>query len=226
MYKFWKYYYEGAEADYEKEFGSAFPKQIVKKLKPGDAVYVDLDKNGVIDANDMSRDNGYTDDPQYIAGLQFGFQWKGLSMSAQFTGAWNVTRLISDVFRQPFYRSSSNNDGGLLQYHVDNTWTPDNPSQSAEYPRATWENAVQNYATSTLYEKDAKYLRLKTLQVAYDFRFPWMHTLGLNQLQLALSGYNLFTVTPYKWGDPETRASSSPSYPLQRTYTISLKLGF
>lgn len=76
MYKFWKYYYDGAEADYEKEFGSAFPKQIVKKLKPGDAVYVDLDKNGVIDANDMSRDNGYTDDPQYIAGLQFGFQWK------------------------------------------------------------------------------------------------------------------------------------------------------
>lgn len=150
----------------------------------------------------------------------------GLSMSAQFTGAWNVSRLISDVFRQPFYRSSSNNDGGLLQYHVDNTWTPDNPSQSAEYPRATWENATQNYATSTLYEKDAKYLRLKTLQVAYDFRFPWMHTLGLNQLQLALSGYNLFTVTPYKWGDPETRASSSPSYPLQRTYTISLKLGF
>ena len=226
MYKFWKYYYEGAEADYEKEFGSPFPKQIVKNLKPGDAVYVDLDKNGVIDGNDMSRDNGYTDDPQYIAGLQFGFQWKGLSMSAQFTGAWNVSRLISDVFRQPFYRSSSNNDGGLLQYHVDNTWTPDNPSQSAEYPRATWENATQNYATSTLYEKDAKYLRLKTLQVAYDFRFPWMHTLGLNQLQLALSGYNLFTVTPYKWGDPETRASASPSYPLQRTYTISLKLGF
>jgi hypothetical protein len=50
--------------------------------------------------------------------------------------------------------------------------------------------------------------------------------LGINRAQLALSGYNLLTFTPYIWGDPETRASSSPSYPLQRTYTASLKLNF
>ena len=147
-------------------------------------------------------------------------------MNAQFTGAWNVSRSISDVFRQPFYSSSSTTEGGLLQYHVDNTWTADNPSQDAEYPRATWANAQNNYVTSTLFEKDAKYLRLKTLQIAYDFHFPFMKALGLTQLQLALSGYNLFTITPYKWGDPETRASNAPSYPLQRTYTASLKLGF
>jgi hypothetical protein len=53
-----------------------------------------------------------------------------------------------------------------------------------------------------------------------------MKKLGMNQLQLALSGYNLFTITPYKFGDPEARASTTPSYPLQRTYTASLKVGF
>ena len=53
-----------------------------------------------------------------------------------------------------------------------------------------------------------------------------MKTLGLNQLQLAISGYNLLTFSPYIWGDPETRASNAPSYPLQRTFTASLKLGF
>ena len=142
------------------------------------------------------------------------------------TGAWNVSRLISDVFRRPFQASGNTTYGGLLQYHIDNTWTAENPSQDAEYPRATWTNADQNYANSTLYEKDAKYLRLKTLQIAYDFKFPFMKKLGLNQLQLALSGYNLLTFSPYKWGDPEARASNSPSYPLQRTYTASLKLGF
>ncbi len=226
QFKFWKFYYDGAEADYQKEFGTAFPKQLVNELKPGDAVFVDLDKNGVIDGNDMSRDYGYTDDPQYIAGLSFGLEWKGFSFNAMLTGAWNVSRMISDVFRQPFYSSSSTTQGGLLQYHVDNTWTVDNPSQSSEYPRATWINAAQNYVESTLYEKDAKYLRLKTIQVAYDFKMPWMKVLGLTQCQLALSAYNLFTLTPYKWGDPETNASSSPSYPLQRTYTASLKLGF
>ena len=226
QYKFWKYYYEGAEADYEKEFGSPFPTQLVTKLYPGDPVFVDLDKNGEINANDQSRDYGYTDDPQYIAGLNLALYYKNISFSAQFTGAWAVSRVLGDVFRRPFQNRSTVLDGGLLQYHLDNTWTVANPDANAEYPRATWENANQNYAGSTLFEKDAKYLRLKTLQIAYDFHFPFMKKLGMNQLQLALSGYNLFTITPYKFGDPEARASTTPSYPLQRTYTASLKVGF
>ena len=152
--------------------------------------------------------------------------YKQFSFSAQLTGAWAVSRVLGDVFRRPFQNRSTLNDGGLLQYHIDNTWTEDNPSQSAEYPRATWENGDQNYAGSTLYEKDAKYLRLKTIQVAYDFQFPFMKKLGMNQLQLSLSAYNLLTFTPYLWGDPEARASTTPSYPLQRTYTASLKIGF
>ena len=69
-------------------------------------------------------------------------------------------------------------------------------------------------------------MRLKTMQIAYDFDFPFMKKLGMKQLQLSLSGYNLFTITPYKFGDPEARASTTPSYPLQRTYTASLKIGF
>ena len=46
----------------------------------------------------MSRDYGYTDDPEYIAGLNLGFKWKDLSVNMQFTGAWNVSRYLSDVF--------------------------------------------------------------------------------------------------------------------------------
>ncbi len=226
LLKFWKFYYDGAEADYEKEFGSKFPTQLVGTLEPGDCVYVDLNKDGKIDGNDYFRGNAYTDDPEYIAGLTIGFQWKGLSFNTQMTSAWNVTRLISDVFRRPFQAASTNTDGGLLEYHLNHTWTVDNPSQDSEYPRATWINGDQNYANSTLYEKDAKYFRIKTIQLAYDFNFPFMKKLGLNQLQLAVSAYNLLTFSPYIWGDPETRASNSPSYPLQRSYTASLKLAF
>jgi hypothetical protein len=69
-------------------------------------------------------------------------------------------------------------------------------------------------------------LRVKTIQLAYDFNLPFMKKLGLSQLQLAVSAYNLLTFSPYIWGDPETRASNAPSYPLQRTYTASIKLGF
>jgi len=231
QYLFFEYYEDpsgnnaGTASRYKAKYGEDLPSQI-KELKPGDAVYVDLNHDGVINADDMSRDYGHTDDPQYIGGLSFGFSWKNLSLNTQWTAAWNVSRMLSDVFMKPFVSASSDSQGGLLKYQVEHTWTTDNPSQDAEYPRATWTNADQNYVASTLYEKDSKYFRLKTLQVAYDFHFPFMKRIGMDQLQLALSGYNLLTFTPYLWGDPETRASSSPSYPLQRTYTLSLKIGF
>ena len=226
QYQFWRFYDEDTPALYEKTFGEPFPTQLVANIQPGDAVYVDLDHNGLIDGNDMTRGLGYTDDPEYMVGLNLGFSWKGLSVNTQWTGAWNVSRMVSDVFRTPFQGRDNNKYGGLLVYHLENTWTADNPSQSAKYPRASWKNNAQNYAESTLYEQDAKYLRLKTLQIAYDFHAPFMKKMGMNQLQLALSGYNLLTFTPYIWGDPEVTASRSPTYPLQRTYMLSLKVGF
>lgn len=225
QYVFWRYYDEQTPELYQKTFNRPFPTHSVT-LQNGDAVYVDLNGDRTIDGNDMSYDYGFTDDPEYMVGLNFGFAWKNWELSTQWTGAWNVSRMISDVFRQPFVSSSGNTAGGLLAYHLANTWTPENPSQSAEYPRATQVNATNNYATSTLFEKDSKYLRLKTLQVAYNFQFPLMKKLGLTTCQLAFSGYNLLTFTPYLWGDPEATASNAPSYPLTKTYTLSLKLGF
>ena len=225
QYVFWRYYDESTPELYEKTFNRPFPTHSVV-LENGDAVYVDLNGDRKIDANDMSYDYGFTDDPEYMIGLNLGFSWKNWEVNTQWTGAWNVSRMISDVFRQPFVSSAGSNAGGLLSYHLDHTWTPENPSQSAEYPRATQVNASNNYATSTLFEKDAKYLRLKTLQVAYNFQFPLMKKLGLTTCQLAFSGYNLLTFSPYLWGDPEATASNAPTYPLTKTYTLSLKLGF
>ena len=226
QYQFWRFYDENTPTLYEKTFGEPFPTQLIENIQPGDAVYVDLDHNGKIDGNDMTRALGYTDDPEYMVGLNLGFSWKGLSVNTQWTGAWNVSRMISDVFRTPFTGRDNNKYGGLLKYHLEHTWTPENPSQDSKYPRASWKSNAQNYAESTLYEQDAKYLRLKTLQIAYDFHAPFMKKVGMNQLQLALSGYNLLTFTPYLWGDPEVTASKSPTYPLQRTYMLSLKVGF
>ena len=225
QYVFFRYYDEQTPELYEKTFNRPYPEQMTV-LQNGDAVYVDLNGDRIIDSNDMSRDYGYTDDPEYMLGFNLGFSWKNWEVSTQWTAAWNVSRMISDVFRQPFFSAADPETGGLLAYHLDNTWTPDNPSQDAKYPRATFTNRNNNYATSTLYEQDSKYLRLKTLQVAYNFDLPFMKKLGLNTLQLAFSGYNLWTVTPYLWGDPETRASNAPSYPLSKTYTLSLKVGF
>ncbi len=226
MYKFFRFYDADTPRLYEETFGEPYPQQLVD-LQDGDAVFVDLDHNGKIDDDDKTRSLGYTDDPEYLFGLNAGFSYKAWEFNMQWTGALNVTRVISDVFRYPFLSRTAKDDGGLLAYHLDHTWMPENPSQSAEYPRASWSHGdVNNYQDCALYEKDAKYLRLKTVMVAYNLKAPFLHKLGMDRVQIALSGYNLLTFTPYIWGDPETRASVSPSYPLQRTYTLSLKFNF
>lgn len=226
MYQFFEFYNEDTPRRYEETFGQPFPQQLVE-LKDGDAVFVDLDGNGIIDGNDKTRQLGFTDDPEYVLGLNAGFNWKNFEFNMQWTGAWGVTRMLGESFRMPFRSRTDYTTGGLLQYIVDNSWDPDNPSQDAEYPRATWTNGqVNNYQDCALYEKDASYLRLKTLMVAYNFDFPFFERLGISRAQLAFSGYNLLTFTPYIWGDPETTASTDPTYPLQRTYTLSLKLNF
>ena len=225
LYKFWRYYDEGTPALYEQTFGKPFPDHRTD-LQPGDCVYVDLDGNGVIDSNDMTRELGYTDDPEYIAGLNMGFSWKNFEFSMQWTGAWNVSRMLDEGFRTPFTSNADTTTGGLLLYQYESTWTPQNPSQSAAYPRATWANAENNYADSGLYEVNSSYLRLKTLQVAYNFQFPLMKKLKMNTCQLTFSGYNLLTFTGFKWGDPESKVAGAPTYPLTKTYSLSLKLGF
>jgi TonB-linked SusC/RagA family outer membrane protein len=224
--KFWRFYDADAEALYQKEFGTPLADHGLV-LRPGDPVFVDLNSDGVIGPEDVSYDYGYTDDPRYVVGLNMGFNWKNWDVALQWTGAWNVSRTLGDVFQRPFVKNDSKTQGGLLRYHLTNSWTPDNPSQSAKYPRPSWPDRESNsYRTSTLYEVNSSYLRLKSMQIAYNFHFPFMERIKLETFQLALSGYNLLTFTDYIWGDPESRASGSPEYPLQRSVSLSLKLGF
>ncbi len=226
-YKFFGYLSENTAADYIRQYGTALPTQLISDLRPGDCVYVDLNGDGKIDSDDVTLEMGYTEDPEYTVGLNLGFSWKRLSVNSQWTGAWNVSRVLGGVFRYPFYTASTFEQGGLLKYQVENSWTEENPDPNAKYPRVSLEHGkVNNYQNTDLYSVDAKYLRLKTLQVSYNCMFPFVKKLGVTNLQLSLSGYNLLTFTPFIWGDPETRVDDSPSYPLQRTYTVTLKVGF
>lgn len=222
LYKFWGFYDETANERYNAEFGQDIPDHGAQ-LYPGDAIYVDLNNDGVIDGDDQSRELGaFTDRPEWTAGLNLGFQWKGFDVSAQLTGAWNVDRML-DEFRRPLGDTANKS---LLKYQYDNTWRSSADSQSAKFPRISTTSAANNYRGSTLYLYDASYLRLKSLEVGYTFNFPWMKKIQMQNLRLYCSAYNLFTITDFIWGDPESEQSSRPKYPLIRTFNFGLKVGF
>ena len=222
MYKFWGFYDETADLRYQEEFGIPISDHGIT-LQPGDAVYVDLNKDGKLDGNDATRDIGFTDLPEYTAGLNLGFSWKNFDFSMQWTGAWNVDRMLSE-FRQPL---GDTQNKGLLLYQYENTWRSSEDSYTAKFPRITATNRKNNFEKgSDLYLINASYLRLKNIEIGYNFDFPFMRKLKLNSCRMYVNGYNLLTVTAFDWGDPESRQSDRPNYPLTRVFNIGLKLGF
>ena len=221
MYKFWGFFDETADVRYQEEYGRPIADHGIT-LAPGDCVYVDLNGDGKLDGNDATRNIGYTDVPEYTAGLNAGFSWKNFDFSMQWTGGWNVDRMLSE-FRRPL---GDTNNKGLLLYQYENTWRSSADTYTAEFPRASSLHATNNYAGTDLYLINSSYLRLKSLEVGYNFNFPFMKKMKLNTCRLYVNGYNLLTFTGFKWGDPESRQSDRPNYPLTRVFNIGLKLGF
>lgn len=124
-------------------------------------------------------------------------------------------------------------DKGYLPVIYDfmgDTWTPDNTD--AKYPRLRSSGTINgnnNYAQSDFWLINGAYLRLKTLNVGYDFKHKLLKkTPWITKCTLALSGYNLFTISPAtKYGmDPEIGDTNFYDYPTTRTYAISLNIGF
>lgn len=218
--EFWGFYDETANERYKEQYGQDIAEH-AGGLEPGDVVYVDLNKDGIIDSDDVTK-AGYTNNPEYVAGVNLGFSWKNLDFSMQWTGAWNTSRLLQETFREPM---GDTNGKGLLLYQYDQRWTPETAS-TAKLPRATLAHKTNNYQSSNLFLVDASYLRLKNIEIGYDLKLPVFQRAGVDKCRLYLSAYNLFTFSDFDLGDPESRTSSRPEYPLTRVINLGLKVGF
>lgn len=190
-------------------------------VAPGDAMYADLNNDGVVDGDDTMV-AGFSNRPEYIFGLNGTFRYKGFSLTMNWVGATNVNKMMEIEYRIPFTNSGNR---GLLQYFYDDCWTQENPDGAL--PRAAEASETWNSSNSTLWLRDASYIRLKTLTLGYTFRQNrFFKKLGISSLDLTLTGYNLLTFSPMKFEDPETVADNSGQYPLVKTYNLGLNINF
>lgn len=196
--------------------------QPYQRVYPGDAMYQDLNGDNIVDGNDKCV-TGYSNRPEYTFGLNMGFNWKGFSLSMQWTGATNVDKQYEIDYRIPFTNAGKR---GLLTYFYDGCWTPEN-QLGAKYPRAAETSESWNSELSTLWIEDASYLRLKSLNIGYTISGKeFLKKIGINSLGITFSGYNLLTFTPLTYIDPEGVTNNSGTYPLVKVYSFGLNLNF
>ncbi|MCD8229204.1 MAG: TonB-dependent receptor [Bacteroides ovatus] len=196
--------------------------QPYQRVYPGDAMHQDLNGDNIVDGNDKCV-TGYSNRPEYTFGLNMGFNWKGFSLSMQWTGATNVDKQYEIDYRILFTNAGKR---GLLTYFYDGCWTPEN-QLGAKYPRAAETSESWNSELSTLWIEDASYLRLKSLNIGYTISGKeFLKKIGINSLGITFSGYNLLTFTPLKYIDPEGVTNNSGTYPLVKVYSFGLNLNF
>ena len=225
-YDLFEFYQPGSEERYKAAYGVDMPQQMAKPdnsdLKYGDAVYVDLNGDGLIDTNDR-KPLGYTDTPEITFSLNASFHWKGLDFSMLWTGADHVSRTLNGYFRDQF---GSTDTSALAQWVADNSWTEDNPN--AILPRISFTHRVHNNRDSQAWMINSRYIRLKNVEIGYTFgkvkRMPFF-----NYIRVFVSGQNLLTFSRFDGNDPEAPGQGldfGVRYPMTRVCNIGAQFNF
>ncbi len=194
-------------------------------VRPGDIRYKDLNDDGIINANDESA-IGYGSTPRMVYGLSLSGGLANFDLSLFFQGVGLVDFNYTSGFgTTPFPEGATY---GNMYTQILNRWTPENPDQSAFYPRlSTNQDATTNYYTSTHWIKRADYLRLKQAELGYSFTGKvLLKKFALSKLRLFLSGTNLFTLSPWKFWDPELGDGRGTVYPNISTYNFGIRANF
>ena len=69
------------------------PQMALGTPRPGDALFKDLNGDGVINGDDKTR-FGYAERPDYVFGFLGGLKWKNFEFSMQWTAAMNASRIL------------------------------------------------------------------------------------------------------------------------------------
>jgi TonB-linked SusC/RagA family outer membrane protein len=193
----------------------------LREFTGGDLMYVDQNKDGVID----TRDNVVIGraQPKLYGGLNNTFTYKGFSLDVflQYSLGNDVINATRHLLEQggPF-------DNGLVS--MARSWrTQGDVTDIPRIGERTVDGRGSNlntWAQTSRWVEDGSYLRLKNVAVNYNLPKPVASKLRLSNIRFYVSGQNLLTFTRYKGYDPEFNNSANVlllgldymNYPLPR----------
>lgn len=165
---------------------------------PGDAIYEDINNDGVINEYDIVYiGNGM---PVMTGGGGFSLKFKTWTLTTFFHGRFgqkviNEARMNSEAM----YKTDNQSKATLRRWRAE--------GDDTEIPRALY-NYGYNYLGSDRFVEKASYLRLKTLSLNYAIPKAICQRWGINNLNVFVTGYDLFTWTNYTGQDPEVSLPS------------------
>jgi TonB-dependent starch-binding outer membrane protein SusC len=196
-------------------------------VKPGYIKYKDVNGDGKINTDDQTIIGN--PNPKFTGGFSNNFSYKHFDLNVFFNfsvggDVMNANRLI--------FEGGGYNVGQNMYASYAGRWTPDNPSNKYY---ASGGAGPDNMSYSTRVIEDGSYLKLKTVQLGYNFSSSLLKRIKITNLRVYASAQNLYTWTKYTGFDPEVSKFGSSAlqpafdysvYPYARTITFGLNASF
>lgn len=182
----------------------------------------DLNRDGVLNSLDFVL-LGNTD-PKYFGGMGNSMGYRGFQMDVfvQFVKQTGKQAIFSSLItrpgtfgvNEPFDLLNRWQKSGDLTTYQMFTQTSANPAYGIS----------SKVASSSAVLTDASYVRIKNISVSYTLQKKWIQKLKMNNCRIYVQAQNLFTITNYIGGDPETQNTST--LPPLRMITAGIDIAF
>lgn len=196
-------------------------------VKPGDIKYRDLNGDGVINDYDWTYNHDfYSQSPEWVYGFGLTGEWKGIYAGVFFQGVANASvNLNSGGNFFPFYYGV---EASVRKEALESHWSTNDPyNQNVMFPRLTNNKTTHNNMASTWWYRSGDFLRLKNVEVGYEFSDKVLARHWIKRARLYVQGTNVAVWDDVKMWDPEMgNANGGAKYPLNMTWTFGLELGF
>ena len=195
-------------------------------VQPGDVKYLDLDKNGIVDQNDVTK-IGRSWVPEWNFAFGGRISYRGFDLECLFQGMAGVSANLLDNWTQTVAFVDNGNaypiaKGAWAYYPTEGI---DNRA-NATYPRLTTQGNSNNYRASSLWIKDASFLKLRNVELGYTFKSKDADKAGVKAIRCFVNGQNMLTFSPLlkEWGrDPE---NLSGLYPTLKSFNAGVSITF
>ena len=193
-------------------------------VDPADGSPMWYDKDGNITKvystdNRVAGDNSHCD---VTGGMTNTLSYKGFSLRFLVNyqiGGYAFTSFGRSMFSDGLYSSSQNQAVEQMD-----RWQK--PGDVALSPKPIWGISTSSVMNSTRYLYNKTMFRLQNLVLSYRFGRDLIKPLGLNQCTVSLIGNNLLAYSPYASSDHNSYKTCMSGYPLERSFSLSVNVGF
>lgn len=226
--RFYGYVYDGifqTEEEVKAHVGADGKTLLQPLAKPGDARFKNVNNDNALNSDDRAYIGNPNPDVIYGGSIELGYKGFDFSMYLQGVAGNDIWAGTKQLQR----RTSITN---LLAESYTDAWR--NPGDVTDVFGISRKDDNDNYRNSSWYVQNGSFCKIKSMQLGYTFPKRLISaTKVFSSLRLYVSAENLFTITKFKYMDPEVPNGSALDmgienlgYPNPRSFTFGVNVQF